>query len=147
NRVTSKEDVFSLTLSYTYDAGDRLTLRQDSASGVQTWAYDNGDRVTSTQFGGSGLTPLRADFTWSSRDELTGISRYSDLAGSTLVGSTSFAYDDASRVTSITHRNASGTNLSLYTYSYDVADRVTSEGWQSSTAATTTLSGSRAFGY
>jgi YD repeat-containing protein len=53
------------------------------------------------------------------------------VAGSTLVGTTSYSYDDSSRVTSIVHQNASAATLSYYNYGYDNADRVTSETWQS----------------
>ncbi len=147
NRVSTKQDVFGVTLTYTYDAGDRLTQRADSLGGVLTSVYDNADRLTSRKFNGTGLTPLLATFTWSNRNELTGVSRYSDLAGTTLVGSTSYVLDDSSRLTSITNKNATGTTLSLYTYAYDSADRVTGETWQAATSATITLSGSRAYTY
>src|SRR5205807_8291 len=78
---------------------------------------------------GSSLSPLRADFTWSNRDELLTATRFSDLAGTTLVGTTTYGWDDASRLTGITNKNASAATLSYHNYALDAAGRVTSESW------------------
>jgi hypothetical protein len=43
------------------------------------------------------------------------VSRYSDLAGTTLVGSTSYTYDAGQRLTRLEHRNGSGNLLANYT--------------------------------
>jgi RHS repeat-associated protein len=130
-RMTSTQDVFGLTLTYSYDNADRRTLRQDSKNGVLTSVYDSGNRVTTMMFGGTGQTQARVDLTYSNRNELTGVTRYSDVGGGTLAGTTSYSYDDASRVTSITSKNAAGTALSTYSYLFDNADRVTQETWSS----------------
>jgi RHS repeat-associated protein len=131
DRAQTQKDLFGLTLTYTYDPADRLTGRQDSLNGVLTSVYDNANRLTSRQFGGTGQTPLRVDPAYSNRNELTSLTRYSDVAGSTLVGTTVYSYDDSSRLTSIVNKNASAATLSYYNYAYDNADRVTSENWQS----------------
>ena len=44
---------------------------------------------------------LRVDPDWSTRGELLGVTRYSDLAGATKVGSTSHTYDAAEHLTAI----------------------------------------------
>jgi RHS repeat-associated protein len=142
DRLQSQQNLFGLTLTYTYDAADRLTQRQDSLNGVLTSVYDNVNRLTSRQFGGTGQTPLRVDPAYDNRNELTSLTRYSDVAGSTLVGTTVYSYDDSSRVTSIVNQNASAVTLSYYNYGYDNADRITSETWQSGSTP-----GSRSYNY
>jgi RHS repeat-associated protein len=130
-RMSSTADVFGLTLTYSYDTAGRRTLVQDSKNGVLTSVYDSGNRLTSRQLAGSGVTQALVDLTYTSRNELSGLTRYSDVLRTTLAGTTSYAYDDASRVTSIISKNAAGTALSTYTYLFDNADRVTQESWWS----------------
>jgi RHS repeat-associated protein len=136
-RMSSTTDVFGLTLTYSYDNADRRTLRQDSKNGVLTSVYDSGNRVTTMMFGGSGQTQARVDLTYSTRNELTGVTRYGDIGAGTLAGTTSYSYDDASRVTAITHKNSAGATLSYYNTSFDNADRVTQESWGSGASSGT----------
>src|SRR5262249_56700287 len=102
-------------------------LVQDSFGAVQTSTYDAANRLTRRDFGGSGQTPLRVDFTYTNRDQLGTVTRYSDLAGTTKVGDSSYTYDAAGRLTNLVHKDGSGTVLSSYTYGYDLAGRVTTE--------------------
>ncbi len=146
NRLTAQTDPLGQTLTYAYDAASNVTLRTDSLGGVLTYVYDNANRLTSEQFGGTGQTPLRADFGYDNADELTSLTRYSDLAGSTVVATTAYGYDASMRVTSITNENASAATLSYYDYTYDNADRVSTEAWKSTTA-TGTLSGTNTYSY
>jgi RHS repeat-associated protein len=146
NRLTSQTNPQGLTLSYSYDAAGRMTQRTDSLGGVLTYVYDNADRLTSEQFGGTGQTQARVDLAYDNRNELTSLTRYTDVAASVLVGTTAYGYDAAGRVVSITNKNASAVILSYYNYAFDNADRVTSEAWQSITA-TGTLSGTHTYSY
>jgi RHS repeat-associated protein len=83
---------------------------------------------------------------YSNRDELTSITRYKDLAGTQLVGTTAYSYDNASRVTSIVNKNGSNATLSYYNYTYNGSDWVASEThW--SQVGTTTYSGTRNYSY
>jgi RHS repeat-associated protein len=141
-RMTSTQDVFGLTLTYSYDTADRRTLMQDSKNGVLTSVYDGGNRLTSRQLAGSGVTQARVDLAYSSRNELTGVTRYSDVGGGTLAGTTSYSYDEASRVIAITHKNSAGATLSYYNYALDNANRVTQEAWSSGAS-----SGTHTYGY
>jgi RHS repeat-associated protein len=101
-------------------------VRQDSASGRLTYAYDNADRVTSVQE--TGQAPFRADFSYTNRDQLSSITRYSDLAGTATVLYSAYTYDNAGRLTNLHYQKTSGgTNVANYTYAYDAASRVTSE--------------------
>jgi RHS repeat-associated protein len=125
DRLTAQTDVFGTVLTYVYDAGGRRTQVQDSLGGVLTSVYDAGDRLTSRQFGGAGQTPLRADLAYTSQGQLQTLSRYTDLAGTVSAGTTSYAYDSAMRLTGLTHFYAGGSVLASYAYAYDSADRVT----------------------
>src|SRR5262249_13566075 len=126
----------------------RVTQRTDSLGGTLTSTYDDAGRLTSRKFSGTdgAGTALRFDLGYSNRDELTSVTRYSDLAGTSVVGTTSFGLDDASRVTSITHKNGSAATLSYYNYNYDSANRVTTQVY-SSTVGTATYAGTLAYTY
>jgi hypothetical protein len=93
------------------------------------------------------------------RDQLATQSRYSDLTGTKLVGTTSYGYDAAMRETNLQFKDGSGNNISNFTYSYDPGNRLTAETLAVATlsASTTsyqynadselTLSGSLTYGY
>jgi RHS repeat-associated protein len=125
DRLTAQTDVFGTVLTYVYDLGDRRTQVQDSLGGVLTSVYDSGNRLTSRQFGGAGQTPLRADLAYTGQGQPQTLSRYTDLAGTVSAGTTSYAYDSALRLTGLTHFYAGGSVLASYAYAYDSADRVT----------------------
>jgi RHS repeat-associated protein len=145
DRLRSQTDVFGQTLTYSYDAANRQTQMQDSKGGILTSVYDNADRLTSRQLSVAAGT-VRVDPGYSNRNELTSLTRYSDVGGSTVVGDTVYGYDDHSRVTAITHKNGSSTTLSYYNYNFDNADRVTQEMYQS-TVGTVVYSGTHTYSY
>src|SRR5262249_8999318 len=127
DRPSSTQEPFGLVLTNSYDAvGNRVRV-DDSKGGVATSVYDAANRLTSRQFGGVGLTPLRFDQTFTARDQVAMITRYSDLAGTQTVGDCTYVYDAVGRVTSIQHRDGSAAVLGSYVYAYDLASRLTSE--------------------
>jgi RHS repeat-associated protein len=132
DRVTVQTDVHGVTLTFAYDAADRRTLVQDSLGGTVTSVYDAADRLTSRQLGAVGTltNATRVDFTYTNNDLLSKVTRFSDAAGTTVVGTTIYSYDNANRVTTILHDNASNATLSYYAYNYDAVDRVTSQNWK-----------------
>jgi RHS repeat-associated protein len=138
-REVTQKDVWNLTLTMGYDAANRLTTIADSLGGLVTDTYDNANRVTERQFTDTNSHALSAGYSYNAGDELTGVSRYSDASETTLVGSTSYGYDAARRVTSDTHKNGGGTTLDALTYTYDNDGRVTAE--------VSTLGGSTSYGY
>jgi len=146
NRVKTYTNVFGQTLTYSYDAEDHATRRDDSLGGVQTSTYNAVGLLTSRQFGGTGQTQVRVDFGYTNRYEQNSITRYSDLAGTTMLGTSVYSYDDAGHLTSIVNKDNSSATLSYYTYSYDSADRITGQTW-SSEVGTFTYSGSLAYDY
>jgi RHS repeat-associated protein len=126
--------------------GSRVTQRTDSAGGVLTYGYDNANRLTAEEFGGTGQTQAGVSLAYDAADRMTNITRYSDAALTSLVGTTAYSFDNAGRVTAITNQNASAATLSYYDYTFDNADRVSAHTW-SSTTATTTLSGAYTYSY
>jgi RHS repeat-associated protein len=127
NRANVIKGLYGVTLTYTFDAVGNRTKTQDSFGGVLTSVYDNANRLTTQQFGGSGQTPLRFDLGYTARNQVATLTRYSDLAGTTKVGESDYTYDAAGRLQNLQHKNGSGTLLANYTYTYDLASRVTSE--------------------
>src|SRR5437660_690712 len=98
-RMTSNQGLFGVTLTYSYDAANNRTQVQDSFNGVTTSVYDALDRLTQRQFGGTGQTPLHVTLSYTARDQISGISRYTDQGGSTLVGTSAYTYDADMRLT------------------------------------------------
>jgi RHS repeat-associated protein len=127
NRVTVTQEPFGLTLTATYDSVGNRTQLQDSFNGILTSVYDAANRLTSRQFGGASQTSLREDLTYTPRNQIATEIRYSDLNGNTKIGSTTFTYDPAARLTNLQHLNGSGSSLANYTYTYDLANRLTTE--------------------
>jgi RHS repeat-associated protein len=128
SRLASTSDVFGVALTYSYDhAGNQVGV-SDSFGGLLATTYDAANRAVTIQFGGLNQVPLRADFSYNSRDLLTGVTRYNNLAGTTSVGNTFTSFDNAGQIQSI-RNNGPGTSgaLSSYAYSYDQNGRVTSE--------------------
>jgi RHS repeat-associated protein len=127
DRLSSVQVPFGAVLTNTYDLADNRTVVQDSFGGITTRTYDALNRMTTIQFGGVGQTPLREDMTYTPRDQVATQSRYSDLAGSNLIGSSALTYDAVARLTNLQHENGSGANIANYTNTYDLASRITAE--------------------
>jgi RHS repeat-associated protein len=126
NRLATIQDPWSITLTNTWDAGDRLTQVTDTKGGTREYTYDDANRNTVRKFSATGQA-ARLDITYNDRNDVTELKRYSDVTGTTLVGSTVFAYDDARRVTGITHKNGAGTTIDSFSYQFDNDDKVTQE--------------------
>jgi RHS repeat-associated protein len=128
DRTTTVLEPCSQHLTFSYDAVGNRTLVLDSQGGVTTSVYDAANNLTSRQFGGTGQTPLRVDFTYNGVNEAATATRYSNLAGTVTVGSTSFTYDSDERLSNLKHWNAAGTStLANYTYTYDTASNLQTE--------------------
>ena len=133
NRMTSDQEPFGLLLTFSYDANDNRTLVQDSFGGLLTSQYDSLDRVTTREIAGATVGTLMFDLAYNSRNDITNVTRYSNLAGTATVGYSADSYDAANRVTNIQHQNGSGSVLANFTYTYDSGSRLTSEDANGST--------------
>jgi RHS repeat-associated protein len=121
----------ALTLTYSYDPGDRRTGLVDSnAAGVgrTTYAYDKADRLTTLTRSFGGVAGPQVLLGYDPGDRLTSIRRTAAGAGTEVA--TTLAYDAADRLTTLTHgKIAAGvaTALAGYAYAYDSADRLATE--------------------
>ncbi len=127
DRMTSIQEPFGLALTYAYDAAGNETTTQDSFGGTQTSVYDPVGNLTTREFGGTSQTPLREDLAYTARNQISTEWRYSNLAGTTLVASSVDYYNSVGMVTNIQHFGDIGSSLANYTYTYDLASRLTSE--------------------
>ena len=127
NRVTVAKDVWSGTLTMTYDGVGNRTQVEDSKGGVDDVPLRRRGPHDQRQFSGvaarccASTRPTATTASWR-RSAAT-----ATWPASTLVGSTTYLYDAADRTTGIHHRNGSGTVLASYAYNYDDAGRLTSE--------------------
>ena len=132
NRIASVTEPTGVTLSFGYDdQGNRISVA-DSLGGVEDSTYDAaGDLLSRTLTDCAGNVEL-IDFVYDEDGNMTEELRYADaagteLAGSALVGTTNEAYDAAGNVTSIVDKDAAGTVLLTYDYTYNTAGQLASE--------------------
>jgi RHS repeat-associated protein len=135
NRMATEQEPFGQALTFTHDAVGNRTVVQDSQGGVTTSIYDAVNLLTSRQFGGSGQTPLRVDLTYTPRNQIATITRFSNLAGTVTVAYSAYTYDNDQRLTNIDDTNSSGGVLANFTYTYDLASRMTSQTVNGSTTS------------
>ena len=140
--VTSQGDVGSphlptVTLTYSYDPAGNETSLTDSLGGVVSYTYDVRNELTNETLSGTGISAEAVKFTYDNAGNMTGLTRYSNLAETTVVAATSYVYDSANQIKSITDKNSGGTTLVSYAYTYDAASRVTQEVRNWSSGSTT----------
>jgi len=129
---TSQSDVGttglpSVTLDYGYDADGNRTSMSDSLGGVVSYTYDSRDELVNETLSGTGISAVAVSFAYDNAGNMNGLTRYSNLAETTVVAATSYTYDAANQMTGITDKNSGGTTLVSYGYTYDAAGRVTQE--------------------
>jgi RHS repeat-associated protein len=125
-------------LTYTYDpAGNRTSVR-DNHGGVTSYAYDVRNWLEQVTQSGTGVAAKRVDLEYDAAGRRTELTRYSNLAGTATVLVTAYTYDDADRLTNLTHKTAGGTTRSSYAYTLDAASRLTQEArtWTASGGGT-----------
>jgi len=135
--VQGQSTIYESTITYTYDAGDRLTRTVDTVAGTMNLGYDNHDRLTSQSTPQGSVT-----YTYDAADRRTGMT----VAGQTAV---TYGYDNANRLTSITQGSTvvglafdNSNRLTTLTlpnglhmdYSYNHASQVTGIAYKQGTA-------------
>jgi RHS repeat-associated protein len=121
-----------VVLTQAFDAaGNRTSLAAqigNTADFLSACTYDDLGRMTrveqSGQTGGNSVAPKRVDFAYDAASRFDTITRYANLAGTQLVAQTDYTYDDASRLTALTHSKGQ-TTLAGYSWSYDDKGRLT----------------------
>jgi RHS repeat-associated protein len=131
--VNGGNTTYESTISYTYDAGNRLTQAVDSASGTITRAYDNLDRLISETTPQGSISYSYDAAGRRTTMQVTGqpVVNYSYDTASRLTqisqgtSSTSFGYDNANRRTSLTLPNGLAVS-----YGYDNGSQLTGIRYQ-----------------
>lgn len=114
DRRTLKTFADNTSTTYVYDAGNRLRQAIDSQTGTIFRDYDNLNRLTDERGGGAG----RATYVYDDRGLRTSMTTRTNAAGSgDYPVTTTYAYDDARRLTQITQGTAS------VGFTYDAAQR------------------------
>ena len=121
-------NVPEVTLFYDYDAVNNLTSVGDAINGdqagIEAFTYDALDRVTHITQNGNGVAEKRVDMAYDAASQMTGLNRYSDLAGTRAVAETVYDYDAAGRLTDLIHHRDNAI-IAKYGLSYDAANRLT----------------------
>ena len=111
----------------TFDANHRLVSRSTFIDGVgdveNRYQYDGLNRVSQvSQSGLSGIHPVnqkRVDVDYNAANQLVGVQRFADLAGTSLVAATSHLYDGIGRLTDIQHQG-----IANHEYEFDPGSRI-----------------------
>ena len=127
NRQTTQQDLFGTTLTMSYDAASNRVQVLDSFGGTTTSGYDALNRLTSRGLSTTGGVALHVAQTWTAENEVATQSRYDDEGTSVLVGTSSYGYDTAERLTQLWHKDGSGNVLASYVYSFDPGSRLTQQ--------------------
>lgn len=95
------------------------------------YAYDALHRVDAiSQFAATAqavVQPKLIEYEYNLAGDRTTLTRYSDLAGTQLVGTTTYAgYDGVGRLTSMTHTDGAGALIASYNMAYDRGHRLVS---------------------
>jgi RHS repeat-associated protein len=127
DRMTSQTDIWGITLSFGYDAANNLTSETDSLGGTVTNTYNADNQIIKKQFTDTSSHALSVAYSYDVAGELTQLKRYSDATTTTLIGITSYGYDDAGRTSLISHKYASGTSFDALAYTYNAAGQVANQ--------------------
>lgn len=123
NNPDGTRDVPRVVLTYAYDAQGNATRTQDDTGVTVDSEYDERNRLAIRNWydadGSGDVDDARVDFHYNAAGRESGVQRYSDLSGSTLVGSTTRTYDTAGRSDLLRHDDAVGDLLASYDYDYD----------------------------
>jgi RHS repeat-associated protein len=113
----------TVTLSYAYDGLVNRTSLTDSTGGTYCNSYNVNHQFTAIGLTVSGQTSPSIGFSYDSSDRLSNIAR-TVSGGPNNTITTTFTYDNANRVTKISH-GFNGTNLGTFSYTYNAASEIT----------------------
>ena len=111
--------------TYGYDENGNVNSIVDSLGGTNSMTYNDAGQLLMTSYE-NGSTQLRVDMTYDLAGNMLSATRYTDVAGTSLAGSSTYGYE-GNEVTFIVHKNASGTTLASYSYSYNSSAQLTVE--------------------
>ena len=119
-------------MSYQYDDVGNVTQVAATVGGtadyVTDYTYDAMSRVTSIRqhgvTGGNAVAEKRIDFTYDDVGQYATIITYANLAGTQLVSTATYTFDDAYELVGLTYTKGA-TTLASYAYTYDDAGNMT----------------------
>lgn len=130
NRVqsTTQSNVPGLadfTLNYAYDDMGNVTSVTDNYGVQVASTYDVRNRLQNRSWQGGGITGALVRFGYDAAGNKTTVQRYSDVAGTQLVGQSAYAFNGEHAITHIRHANAGGAALLEFDYTRDAAQQIT----------------------
>jgi RHS repeat-associated protein len=122
-----------IVLNYIYDDVGNCTQVAAIVGGVADYvtdySHDDLGRVTSIRqhgvTGGNAVAEKRIDFTYDAVGQYATVTRYADLAGTQLVSTATYTFDDAYQLVGLTYTKGT-TTLGSYAYTYDDSGSMTS---------------------
>ena len=127
---TAAPDVPEVTLTYNYDNVGNVTSLGDSLGGAISYTYDVRNELISEAQTGTDEDPELITFSYDPVGNMTGLTRFSDTAGSDEVLATSYRLSDAANNpagASTSDQLPDNTVVASYSYTLDAADRLTEE--------------------
>ena len=118
----------NVVFDYDYDPVGNLLSVTDTidgeVKGTETFTHDELNRVTRITQSGNGVADKRVDMSYDQASQMTGMNRYSDLAGTELVAQSNYTYDEFGRLTDLNHESETDV-LANYNWVYDETNRLT----------------------
>jgi RHS repeat-associated protein len=117
----------NVVLTYAYDAAGNVTSVDETIDGQPgastVYTRDALDRINAITQSGAGVTPKQVRLGYDVASELQSVLRFI-AAGTTPGVTTTYTFDDAGRLKSLTHSNPTGT-IADYQFTLDAAGRIT----------------------
>ncbi len=114
---------------HSYDLTSNRLTTQDTiggiAGGLLTSSFDALNRVVRITQSGAHVSSQRIDLGYDPGDRLSSIRRYTDLAGSQLVATSTSTYDSLDRLTLVRHATSSDITIDSFASQYDAAGQTT----------------------
>ena len=114
-------------ITYTYDNAGELKVVQD-ANSLISFTYDSDGRLQTSTETGSSLPQVTLTYGYDYASNLTSVSDSLSGSGGAGQGLTTYIYDNAFRLTTIT-QTVGGLNLAEVLYTYDSGGRQTEKEW------------------
>ncbi len=112
-----------VVLNYGYDNFSMPANLTDNLGGTLSYTFDAADRLTYESLAVNGTQGPQVTLGYDAANRLTGIQRKQSSTGPSITSA--YGYDNADRLTSIVHTSSAVGQLSAFTYAYDAASRVT----------------------
>ena len=118
----------TVVLEYSYDAYGNKINTQDNYGVSASAAFDARNLLSSIGWSGGGITGAQISYSRNGSGQVSAIDRYSDLAGTNLIGKSNFVFDALRRSTNTTHLNGVGDLLAQYDRTFDAAGQLVEQG-------------------